>query len=59
MSFLAITIPISLLLGAIFLVLVIREVRAGAFDDLEGPAHRMVFDDDEVPESPGEPGPRP
>jgi cbb3-type cytochrome oxidase maturation protein len=53
MSFLAITIPISLLLGAIFLALVIREVRSGGFDDMEGPAHRMLFDDDDVPESPG------
>ena len=52
MSFLAITIPISLLLGAIFLILVIREVRAGGFDDLEGPAERMIFDDDHVPERP-------
>ena len=50
MSFLAITIPISLALGALFLFLVVREVRAGAFDDLEGPAHRMLYDDDEVPE---------
>jgi cbb3-type cytochrome oxidase maturation protein len=49
---LGITIPISLLLGAIFLVLVIREVRAGGFDDTEGPAHRMIFDDDEVTENP-------
>ncbi len=53
MSFLALTIPISLLLGAIFLALVIREIRKGAFDDFEGPAHRMIFDDDEVPERPG------
>jgi cbb3-type cytochrome oxidase maturation protein len=52
MSFLAITIPISLLLGAIFLALVIREVRAGGFDDMEGPAQRMIFDDDDVPERP-------
>jgi cbb3-type cytochrome oxidase maturation protein len=54
-SFLAITIPISLLLGAVFLALVVREVRSGGFDDLEGPAHRMIFDDDEVPERPGPP----
>lgn len=53
MSFLAITIPISLLLGAIFLALVIREVRTGGFDDVEGPAQRMIFDDDDVPERPG------
>lgn len=50
MSFLAITIPVSLILGAVFLVLVIREVRSGGFDDMEGPAHRMLFDDDHIPE---------
>ncbi len=54
MSFLAITIPISLLLGAFFLALVVREVRRGGFDDLEGPAHRMIFDDDRVPERPAD-----
>ena len=51
MSFLAITIPVSLFIGALLLWLVIREVRSGGFDDLEGPDHRMVFDDDRIPES--------
>ena len=50
MSFLAVTIPLSLLLGAVLLALVLREVRDGAFDDWEGPAQRMIFDDDRVPE---------
>jgi cbb3-type cytochrome oxidase maturation protein len=50
MSFLAITLPVSLLLGAVLLGIVIWEVRGGAFDDWEGPAHRMLFDDDRIPE---------
>lgn len=50
MSFLAITLPVSLLLGAVLLGIVIWEVRGGTFDDWEGPAQRMHFDDDRVPE---------
>jgi cbb3-type cytochrome oxidase maturation protein len=49
-SFLAITIPASLVLAAVLLYLVIRSVRAGDFDDWEGPAHRHLFDDDACPE---------
>ena len=50
MSFLAITIPASLLLAAALVGLVIRHVRAGDFDDLEAPAARLHFDDDATPE---------
>lgn len=50
MSFLAVTIPVSLLLGAILLGLVIWEVRRGAFDDWDGPSERLVADDDAIPE---------
>jgi cbb3-type cytochrome oxidase maturation protein len=49
-SFLSITIPASLLLAAVLLYLVVRAVRAGDFDDWEGPAHRHLFDDDRCPE---------
>lgn len=50
MSFLAVTLPVSLLLAAIGLAIVIRAVRAGAFDDWEGPAVRHLYDDDRTPE---------
>ena len=50
MSFLAITIPVGLLLGATLLAFVLRAVRDGAFDDLEGPAQRHHLDDDRTPE---------
>jgi cbb3-type cytochrome oxidase maturation protein len=49
-SFLAITLPASLLLAAALLALVIRHVRAGDFDDLEAPAARLLYDDDTTPE---------
>jgi cbb3-type cytochrome oxidase maturation protein len=50
MSFLALTIPIGLLLGAALLALVLRAVNDGAFDDLEGAAQRHLLDDDREPE---------
>jgi cbb3-type cytochrome oxidase maturation protein len=50
MSFLSITIPATLLLAVVLLVLVLRAVRRGEFEDPEGPAARMIFDDDTRPE---------
>jgi len=54
-SFLAITIPATLLLSGVLLLLVVRSVRRGELDDMEGPAERQAFDDDRCPErsSPG------
>jgi cbb3-type cytochrome oxidase maturation protein len=49
-SFLVVTIPVTLLLAAVLLGLVVHHVRAGDFDDLEGPAARMLHDDDTTPE---------
>ncbi|HEY8156241.1 MAG TPA: cbb3-type cytochrome oxidase assembly protein [Myxococcota bacterium] len=50
MSFLALTIPATLLLAGVLLLLVIRSVRRGELDDMEGPAERHSFDDDRCPE---------
>jgi len=50
MSFLGITIPATLLLATVMLVLVLRSVRRGELDDLEGPAQRVCLDDDREPE---------
>ena len=52
MSFLAITIPATLLLAGALLWLVVRSVRRGELEDMEGPAERHVFDDDRCPERP-------
>jgi cbb3-type cytochrome oxidase maturation protein len=49
-SFLALTIPATLLLAGVLLILVIRSVRRGELDDVEGPSERHVFDDDRCPE---------
>lgn len=50
MSFLGITIPATLALATVMLVLVLRSVRRGDLDDLEGPAQRVLLDDDSDPE---------
>jgi len=50
MSFLLVTIPVSLLLAASLLAIVIHAARAGAFDDWDGPALRHLHDDDATPE---------
>ena len=54
MSFLGITIPATLLLSASLLWLVVRAARRGDFDDFEGPAERMLCDDDRCPEQPAD-----
>jgi len=50
MSFLALTLPASILLAAVLLGLVLRAARDGHFDDWEGPAFRHRYDDDRCPE---------
>ena len=50
MSFLWITIPVSLVIGGSLLGLVVAAVRRGDFDDWEGPAARHFLDDDRDPE---------
>jgi len=46
---LLITIPISLLLVAFFVVAFIVAVKRDQFEDLVTPAHRMLLDDDTRP----------
>ena len=66
MTSLWLTLPATLLLAVVLLVLVVRAARRGEYDDWEGPAARMLFDDDSQPEregpapppaSPEDPGP--
>jgi cbb3-type cytochrome oxidase maturation protein len=53
-SFLLLTIPVTLLLSAALLLLVLRSVRDGQYEDWEGPAWRMLYDDDRQPEIEGD-----
>jgi cbb3-type cytochrome oxidase maturation protein len=52
MEILVVLIPLSLILVAVIAWAVIWAVRTGQFDDLEGPAHRILMDDD----APGDEG---
>ena len=54
MTSLWLTIPATLLLAGVLVALVVRAARRGEYDDWEGPAARMIFDDDSVPEHEGE-----
>lgn len=49
MTVLLITIPVSLLLGAIGLVAFLWALRNGQYRDLEGDAERILFQDDDAP----------
>jgi cbb3-type cytochrome oxidase maturation protein len=55
MEILFLLIPLSVVLvfaiGAVFWY----ALKSGQFDDLEGPAHRILMDDDNPPQPPGEP----
>jgi len=47
MSILYLLIPLGLVLLGIAVWAFMWAVRSGQFDDLEGPAHRILMDDDE------------
>ncbi|MEJ2361933.1 MAG: cbb3-type cytochrome oxidase assembly protein CcoS [Gammaproteobacteria bacterium] len=52
MSILYMLIPLGLVLLAVAVWAFMWAVRTGQFDDLEGPAHRILMDDDD-PRIPG------
>ena len=47
MDILYFLIPLSILLVIIIVAAFLWAIRSGQFDDLEGPAHRILLDDDE------------
>ncbi|WP_404361987.1 cbb3-type cytochrome oxidase assembly protein CcoS [Marinobacter sp.] len=46
MKIVLILVPVALLLVALGILLFSWAVRNGQYDDLEGPAHRILYDDD-------------
>ena len=46
MEILYLLIPLSLALAGIIIWVFLWAVRSGQFDDLEGPAHQILMDDD-------------
>lgn len=57
MTNLLLLIPVALLLGLLGLLGFLWALRSGQFDDLDGAAHRILFDDDDKPAQ-GPPPPR-
>jgi cbb3-type cytochrome oxidase maturation protein len=49
MDILYLLIPISLALVAVIALAFLWAVRSGQFEDMEGPAHRILMDDDAAP----------
>jgi len=52
MSALAYLIPVALFLGLLGLAAFLWALKSGQFEDLDGAAHRILFDDDEAPPKP-------
>lgn len=47
MSILYVLIPLAVGLMAVAIVFFLWTVRSGQYDDMEGPAHRILMDDDD------------
>jgi len=47
-----ILLPLAILIAGVMLALFIWAVRSGQYDDLETPAHRILFDEEGAPERP-------
>lgn len=53
MDILYLLIPMSVVLVALIVAAFLWAIRSGQFDDLEGPAHRILLDRDDRPGHPG------
>ena len=58
MDIIYLLIPIALVLVGLMVWALMWAIKSGQFDDLEGPAHRILMDDDEIP-PPKDPSPAP
>ena len=54
MTNLLMLIPVALMLGGIGLVAFLWALKSGQFDDLDGAAHRILFEDDDLPPTPAQ-----
>lgn len=50
MEVLYLLIPLSLVLVGVIVWVFLWAIRSGQFDDMEGPAHRILMDDDDIPD---------
>jgi len=51
MEILFLLIPISLILIGLIILAFLWAINSGQFDDLEGPAHEILMDNDNLPSS--------
>lgn len=58
MNSLLFLIPAALFLGLLGLIAFLWALRSNQFDDLDGAAHRILFDDDEAPRPDEAPPPK-
>jgi cbb3-type cytochrome oxidase maturation protein len=49
MEILYLLVPLAVILAGVIIWAFLWSIRSGQFDDLEGPAHRILMDDDEQP----------
>lgn len=47
MEIFIVMVPFSIILIVIAVLVFAKAVKSGQFDDLEGPAHRILYDDDQ------------
>lgn len=57
MDILILLIPLSLVIVGIIAWVMLWAARSGQFDDLEGPGHSVIMDDDSPPQRDGTPPP--
>lgn len=58
MDILLYLIPAAVFLGLLGLIAFLWALKSGQFDDLDGAAHRILFDDDESPNPPNRTSPK-
>ena len=60
MEILYLLVPLAVILAGVIVWAFLWSIRSGQFDDLEGPAHRILMDEDEPPgrKSDYPPGPK-
>jgi len=49
MEILYLLVPLAVILAGVIVWAFLWSIRSGQFDDLEGPAHRILMDEDEPP----------
>ena len=50
MEVLYLLIPLSLVLVGVIVWIFLWAIRSGQFDDMEGPAHQILMDNDDIPD---------